>query len=216
MKKDEKALRTALSKEIRDRKYSSFSIKFDNPLFVQKKLDVPALINNLKLLLMKTDISLAAKATMEDLEAVIGVSNAENSCQESANGTTLDIDEEEIVNTDHLPDSDWPPPIGYHIAANFSDGFYIGQVESVIDSQLVMVSYMHPRKVLTTDLDEHSRRFWFWPSIKDKFKTKRSYILNLKPSICLATPPSTTRILVFACNNVEPFDTLASSITEDI
>ena len=43
---------------------------------------------------------------MEDLEAVIGVSNAENSCQESANGTTLDIDEEEIVNTDQLPN--WP------------------------------------------------------------------------------------------------------------
>ena len=79
MKKDEKALRTALSKEIHYRKYSSFSIKFDNPLFLQKKLDAPALISSLKLLLMETDISLAAKATMEDLEAVIGVSNAENS-----------------------------------------------------------------------------------------------------------------------------------------
>ena len=107
---------------------------------------------------MKTDISFASKATMEDLEAVIGVSNAENSCQEPANGTTLDIDEEEIVNTDQLPDSDWSPPIGYHIAANFSDGFYIGQVESVIDNETVMVSYMHPKEVLTAEPDEHSRR----------------------------------------------------------
>ena len=79
-----------------------------------------------------------------------------------------------------------------------------------------MVSYTHPKKVLTDDPDEHSRRFWFWPSIKDKFKTKRSCILNLKPSICLATPSSTTRVLMFACNNVELLDTLAASITEDI
>ena len=172
MKKDEKALRTALSKEIRYPKYSSFSIKFDNPLFLRKKLDVPALISNLKLLLMKTDISLAAKATMEDLEVVIGVSNAENSCQETSNGTTLDIDEEEIVNTDQLPHSDWPPPIGYHIAANFYDGFYIGQVESVIDNETVMVSYMHPKKVLTAEPDEHSRRFWFCLRLRINLRLK--------------------------------------------
>ena len=72
----------------------------------------------------------------------------------------------------------------------------MGQVESVINNETVTVSYMHPKKILTADPDEHSRRFWFWPAIKDRFKTKRSCILNLTPSICLATPPSTTRMLI--------------------
>ena len=169
---------------------------------------------------MKTDISLAAKATMENLEAVIGVSNAENAervCQLVQRSTLTKKKLLILINY-----SDWPPPIGYHIAANFSDGFYIGQVESVIDNETVMVSYMHRKKVLTADHDEHSRRFWLWPSIKDKFKTKRNCILNLEPSIYLATPLSTTRmlvfvlVLVFACNNVELLDTLAANITEDI
>ena len=58
---DKKKLRSALTKEIRYRKYSSYSIKFDNPLFSQKKCDESTLIANLKLLLMKTDVPMAAR-----------------------------------------------------------------------------------------------------------------------------------------------------------
>ena len=58
---DEKLLRSALTKEIRYRKYSSHSIKFDNPLFMQQKCDVKTFVGNLKLLLMKTGVPMAAR-----------------------------------------------------------------------------------------------------------------------------------------------------------
>ena len=58
---DEKALRSALTKEIRYRKYTSHSIKLDNPLFAQKKIGIPRMIENLKLLLMKSDFPMAAR-----------------------------------------------------------------------------------------------------------------------------------------------------------
>ena len=59
-KGDEKLPRSALCKEIRFRKYSSYSIKFNNPLFTRQKVEMKILIENLKLLLMKTDLSMAA------------------------------------------------------------------------------------------------------------------------------------------------------------
>ena len=39
-KGDEKLLRSALFKEIRYCKYSSYSIKFNNPLFAQQKVEL--------------------------------------------------------------------------------------------------------------------------------------------------------------------------------
>ena len=58
-KGDERLLRSALWKEIQYRKYSSYSIKFNNPLFAQQKVEKKTLIENLKLLLIRRDVSLA-------------------------------------------------------------------------------------------------------------------------------------------------------------
>ena len=70
-KHNDKELRSALTREIRYRKYSAYSIKLDNPLFDQQKCNTDTLISNLKLLLMKTDTTMAAKATMTDLQEAI-------------------------------------------------------------------------------------------------------------------------------------------------
>ena len=50
---DEQGLRSALTREIRYRKYSTTNIKFDNPLFKQMNVSTDVLVSNLKLLLMK-------------------------------------------------------------------------------------------------------------------------------------------------------------------
>ena len=196
---DPSTLRTALTKEIRYRKYSSFSIKFNNPLFDQQKLNIESLTTNLKLLLMKTDSTLAAKATMSDLqEAIVG-----------------HVDQVEEFQRD-VSDSAWPPAIGDHIAANFTDGFYIGEVVSVVDEDIVNVSYMRPKIIATANDEEHPRRFMCWPKPKDLFKTHRDCVLNLHPSIALAIPPSTKKMVIFSCLNVELLEALANCVTEEI
>ena len=58
---DEEKLRSALTRELRYRKYSTKNIKFDNPLFKQQNVGIDVLITNLKLLLMKTDVPMAAR-----------------------------------------------------------------------------------------------------------------------------------------------------------
>ena len=76
-KKDEQSLRNALIYEIRYRKFTVNNIKEDNPLFKQRNLSVEELVANLKLLLTKTDRTMASTVTMEDLEGVIGVEQAD-------------------------------------------------------------------------------------------------------------------------------------------
>lgn len=49
--------------------------------------------------------------------------------------------------------SDWPPAKGVHIAANFTDGFYIGEMKSIVDEETLEVSYMHPKIVNTANPD---------------------------------------------------------------
>ena len=109
-----------------------------------------------------------------------------------------------------------PISIGEHIAANFPDGFYIGEVTDIIDSNIVKVSYMSPKTILAADHGEHSRRFWIWPSKKDLFDTDRSCVINLKPFISMSTPPSTKRMFVFACKNAELLEMIANSVSEEI
>ena len=100
--------------------------------------------------------------------------------------------------------SDWSPRVEEHIAANFSDGFYIGEVLEVIDDDTIKVSYMSPKLIMTAVPDEHKRRFWIWPSNRDIFNTDRSCIINLNPSLSLLEiPPSTKRQIVFSCLNAE-------------
>ena len=55
--------------------------------------------------------------------------------------------------------SEWPPKVLDHLAAIFSDGFYIGEVLKVLDDETARVSYMAPKKILTADTAEHPQRF---------------------------------------------------------
>ena len=164
LKEDEKALRKALIKEIRYPKYSSISIKFNNPLFDQMKVDTATLISNLKLLLMKSDSGLAAKATMSDFEAVI----AKGDCEEDEEVVVTTSSENSsienpstIVSTDENTSSDvshWPLPKGTRIAAAYTDSFYIGEVLST-NGGTARVSYMELNNVLTANADKHKRHF---------------------------------------------------------
>ena len=56
--------------------------------------------------------------------------------------------------------------IGEHIAENFSDGFYVGEILEKIDDSTYRVSYMSPKVVSTADYNEHKKRYWYWPSKK--------------------------------------------------
>ena len=104
--------------------------------------------------------------------------------------------------------------IGEHIAVNFSDGFYIGEIIDKIDDSTYRVSHMSPKVVLTADSNEHKRRFWYWPSKKDIFDTDVSCVLNLRPVISIATPPSTKRLFIFACHNAELLEVIANSVSD--
>ena len=104
--------------------------------------------------------------------------------------------------------------IGKHIAVNFSDGFYIGEIIDKIDDSTYRVSYMSPKVVLTADSNEHKRRFWYWPSKKDIFDTDVSCVLNLRPVLSIATPPSTKRLFIFACHNAELLEVIANSVSD--
>ena len=101
-------------------------------------------------------------------------------------------------------------------AAKFMDGFYIGEVVSIVDQEHVKVSYMQPKRIVTADDAEHPRRFWCWSKPKHNFKTHRSCILNLSPSLCLAIPPLTKKLLVFSYMNAEFLQKVAESVTEEI
>ena len=59
--------------EVRYRKFTVLNIKESNPLFKQQNLSVEQLSTNLKLLLKKTDLTLASTETMEDLERVFAM-----------------------------------------------------------------------------------------------------------------------------------------------
>ena len=62
---------------------------------------------------MKTDVTLAAKETMADLEAVIASPNSQTD-DGSDKSTAPTQTEAEVYSS-----SDWPPTKGDHIAANF-------------------------------------------------------------------------------------------------
>ena len=58
---DDKKLRSALTREIRYMKYSMTNIKFDNPLFKQQGVDTSVILSSIRLLLMKTEVPMAAR-----------------------------------------------------------------------------------------------------------------------------------------------------------
>ena len=222
--KDEKSLRSALVFEIRYRKFTVLNIKDDNPLFSQVNLTIGQLKENLKLLLTKTDRTMASTVTMADLEKVIGIGKAivdplsEDICEQQNSEEHASVIPTETNRSQKVSDTveklkqvGWPPQLGEHIAASFDSGFYIGEVVGYIDDDTVDVSYMEVKQVLTSSVQEHPRKFWFWPSPQKKHPTNKHCVLDLRPAeLTLAIPPSTRRNLVFSLGNAELLDRLWS------
>ena len=97
----------------------------------------------------------------------------------------------------------WPPKLGDHLAVNFEDGFYLGEVVELISAETVRVSYMLPKKIATASAELNPRLFWFWPSKKDLMVTHQAAVLPLRPVLSLASPPSTKRFVVFKLDNLD-------------
>ena len=85
----------------------------------------------------------------------------------------------------------WPPKLGDHLAVNFEDGFYLGEVVELVSDEVVKVSYMMHKKIVTATTELNPRLFWFWPSKSDLMDTSKAAVLPLRPFLQLATPPST-------------------------
>ena len=97
----------------------------------------------------------------------------------------------------------WPPRLCVHLAVNFEDGFYIGEVVELVSDEVVKVSYMMPKKIVTATTELNPRLFWFWPSKLDLMDTSKAAVLLLRPVLQLATPPSTKRFIVFKLENLD-------------
>ena len=91
---DNSKLRSALIYEIRYRKFTVMNIKDDNPLFKQKGLSIEQLKENLKLLMTKTDRSLASTVTMDDLTRVVGKEVEEEGDTEAGNEIQIETEVE--------------------------------------------------------------------------------------------------------------------------
>ena len=47
----------------------------------------------------------------------------------------------------------WPPKLGDHLAVNFEDGFYLGEAVEILSAEIVKVSYMAPKKIVTANTE---------------------------------------------------------------
>ena len=192
---DEKSRKSALMLEIRYRKFTVLNIKEGNPLFKQQNLSVDQLASNLKLLLQKTDLSLASTATMSDLERVL---TGDDQPHPTPTASLTD-----------LVQSLWQPKIGEHVIVNFEDGWYVGEVLTEEENEEVQVSFMKVKKVATADPAEHPRRFWIWPAVKEVMGIKQVFVLPIRPDLVVAKPPSSRRILIFSVENADIIDKFA-------
>ena len=177
------------------------NIKDSNPIFKQQNLTVEQLCTNLKLLVLKTDLSMASTATMEDLAKVL------------TKDAGLVTEDQETEAAPPLVDSqlagNWPPAVGEHVVVAFDDGWYVGEVTSEESDNSVDISYMMNKKVFTAHPAEHPRRFWFWPAKKEVIQTRREFILPVRPDLVIAKPPSSRRMVVFSIENAEIVDKFA-------
>ena len=187
---NEEKLKSALTHEIRYRKFTTLNIKDSNPLFKQRNLSNEEMATNLRLLLHKTDLALSSTVTMEDLEEVV----------ENFDGSTVLSENDNSVHQHEFR-------VGEFVAVNFEEGYLIGEVVESVDNETVRVNYMRTKKVRTADVNEHPRRFWYWPRSKYERNTKTSCILPVRPSdLVLAVPPSTRTNLIFRLDNVDILD----------
>ena len=103
-----------------------------------------------------------------------------------------------------------------HIAANFSDGFYVGEIHEEIDDSTYSVSCMSLKVISTADCNKRKTSYRYWPSKQDIFHTNTSCILHLRPVISIAIPPSTKRLYIFGCSNAELLEIIANSVSDVI
>ena len=185
-------LRAVLVSEIRYRKYTLLNTKDSNPIFKQRNIPDHKLAENLRLLLEKSALMLSCDVTMGDLEQVVG--DMEEVSQE-----ITDDDDEVLMPAVASVQGPWPPKVGDHLAVNFEDGFYLGEVKNLDPKSpdKVLVSYMKPKKIMTADSDVDRRQFWFWPCKEDIYET------------VLPKPPSTRRFIVFKLENSDFMDIFA-------
>ena len=99
----------------------------------------------MKLLLQKTDLTLAGTVTMDDLEKVVGMESiiADNSAMNNPSSTlaamnSADGNEEQGIVSGVTTSS---LLAGEFIAASFEDGFFIGEILEIIDKDTVHVDY---------------------------------------------------------------------------
>ena len=139
---------------------------------------------------------MANSVTMEDLEEVIGSTYQDGELEthvisNTGKNDTMDKndkiddnnkDEEKIESRDEHNEGKeksetvtekWPPKLGEHIAVNFDDGFYIGEVINIIAGETVNVRYMEPKRILTASTEEDTRKYWIWSYPQEIFPTKR-------------------------------------------
>ena len=208
--KDDKALKSALTSEIRYRKFTLLKIKESNPLFKQRNVPSQQLVTNLRLLLQKSSVGLACSVSLDDLEKVVGEDELVEEVIEGRDDMQKELMEVDSTPAMHelqagsaVQAGPWPPKMGEHLAVNFEDGFYIGEVIAIIDEETVKVSYMMPKKIATASTELNLRLFWYWPSKQDVMNTNRRAVLPLRPVLKLAAPPSTKRFVVFKLENLD-------------
>ena len=120
------------------------------------------------------------------------------------------------MNEESMSEEDWPPTLGEHVVANFTEGFFIGEVIGIVDISTVKISYMTPKTILTAAKGERPRRYWIWPAKGDHCDTDRSSFINLEPCLTLSKPLFTRRMCVFACENAELLEIIANSVSEEV
>ena len=85
--------------------------------------------------------------------------------------------------------------MGEHVAVNFEQGFWIGEMCEIKDTETVKVSFMKTKTVATGSHTEHKSKFWIWPYPEETRYVKRQCILSIRPAgLVLAVPPSTNRV----------------------
>lgn len=212
---DENNLRTALTSEIRYRKFTMLKIKESNPLFKQRNLTISDLTDNLRLLIQKSSLQQPTRylVTVEDLKKAVydeETATADvNDTNEVLVTASRDVPHAFENEVSEIPGTDMQEvfDVGEHVAVNFDDGFYIGEVlQAGEGDDHVTVSYMKPKKISTAPEGTNIRQFWFWPSKKEMLNTPKHCIIPLKPVLELAVPPSTNRFMVFNLQNFDFID----------
>ena len=103
--------------------------------------------------------------------------------------------------------------IGEHIAANFSDCSML--VKSSKKPTIVHIeSLTCLRRLSQQQTIRTQEKILVLAVKKDIFDTNMSCILNLRPVISIATPPSTKRFYIFACYNAELLEIIANSVSD--